>query len=154
MSIWFGLGNGDIYQIGAAASIATMAGFFGSIGILAVYFMKKHPAKSDIYLVLWTVSVQTLNMFGIVASLNNMHLLVVQLADVFTLLPGLLQYGFTRGEAMQAKGVFDRGQPLIQLGAVLGSSFALALIPNLSKNKWLTQPRIMYQQIESGMILS
>src|SRR5699024_11232669 len=80
--------------------------------------------------------------------LNHMILLVVQLADVFTLLPGLLQYGLTRGEAMQAKGVFDRGQPLIQLGAVLGSSFALALIPNLSKNKWLTQPRIMYQQIE------
>lgn len=154
MSIWIGLGNGDIYQIGPAASIATMAGFFVSIGILAVFFMKKRPVQRDSYLVPWTVSVKTIIMFGIVASLNHMILLVVQLADVFTLLPGLLQYGLTRGEAMQAKGVFDRGQPLIQLGAVLGSSFALALIPNLSKNKWLTQPRIMYQQIESGMILS
>src|SRR5699024_2619708 len=131
MSIWIGIGNGDMYQFGPAASIDSMAGFFASIGILAVFFMKKRPVQRYSYLVPWTVSVKTIIMFGIVASLNHMILLVVQLADVFTLLPGLLQYGLTRGEAMQAKGVFDRGQPLIQLGAVLGSSFALALIPNL-----------------------
>src|SRR5699024_4909896 len=33
------------------------------------------------------------------------------------------------------KGVFDRGQPLIQFGAVLGCSFALALIPEITRRK-------------------
>src|SRR5699024_7951240 len=32
-------------------------------------------------------------------------------------------------------GIFDRGQPLIHFGAVLGSSFALALIPEITSRK-------------------
>src|SRR5699024_8225994 len=35
--------------------------------------------------------------------------------------------------AMESKGIFDRGQPLIQFGIVFGSSFALALVPTVVK---------------------
>src|SRR5699024_6356524 len=34
-------------------------------------------------------------------------------------------------QAKEWKGVFDRGQPLIQFGVVFGSSFALALVPTI-----------------------
>src|SRR5699024_4081385 len=60
-----------------------------------------------------------------------MILLVLQLADVFTLVPSLLKGGFAPLTAMESKGIFDRGQPLIQVGAVIGSSFALALVPSV-----------------------
>src|SRR5699024_10828104 len=43
--------------------------------------------------------------------------------------------GYAEIEAMEMKGIFDRGQPLIQFGAVLGSSFALALIPEITSRK-------------------
>lgn len=154
VAVCIGRGHGELYQIGQVASVAAMAGLFVAFCILAIYFMKKKPIHLHTYRIPWRDYVKAIVMFGVVASLNHMILLIIQLADVFTLLPSLLEYGFTQMRAMQAKGVFDRGQPLIQLGAVLGSSFALALIPNLSKHKWLTQPTVVYQQIESGLKLS
>lgn len=35
-------------------------------------------------------------------------------------------------EAKEWKGVYDRGQPLLQLGTVVANSFALALVPVIS----------------------
>lgn len=78
-------------------------------------------------------------MFGIIAALNHMILLLLQFADVFTLVPELINYGYNEKQAMEMKGVFDRGQPLIQFGAVLGSSFALALVPEIARKKETTE---------------
>src|SRR5690625_3779007 len=83
-----------------------------------------------------------------------MVLLIIQFADVFTLVPGLLEYGLSNTEAMEAKGVFDRGQPLIQLGTVLGSSFALALIPALSKRRLEEDPAKFRGYIEGVFLFS
>src|SRR5699024_12864445 len=48
-----------------------------------------------------------------------------------TLCPGLVSAGVNEQVAMESKGILDRGQPLIQFGAVIGSSFALALVPSV-----------------------
>src|SRR5690625_7023695 len=62
-----------------------------------------------------------------------MILLLIQFADVFTLVPQLIKNGLASIEAMELKGVFDRGMPLIQLGTVIGSSFGLALVPTVAR---------------------
>src|SRR5690625_916681 len=64
-----------------------------------------------------------------------MLFIIIQFADVFTLIPNLMTYGFSLEKAMVWKGIYDRGVPLIQLGIVIGSSFAVALIPVISANK-------------------
>src|SRR5690625_6662426 len=83
-----------------------------------------------------------------------MVLLIIQFADVFTLVPGLIKHGLSNIEAMEAKGVFDRGQPLIQLGTVLGSSFALALIPTISKQRLVEDPAKFRGYIEGVFLFS
>src|SRR5699024_3713578 len=75
-----------------------------------------------------------------------------QLADVFTLVPALVEFGLAPLEAMQVKGVFDRGQPLIQFGTVIGSSFALALIPAVSKK--LLNVNAVYDALDVSFYIS
>ncbi|OZU89531.1 low temperature requirement protein B [Virgibacillus indicus] len=145
----------SLYKIGQSAAMASIAGAGASILILAVFFVKRKPISNQRQgTIPWNFYVRTVLTLGIVASLNHMILLVIQFADAFTLLPGLQQYGLSKFEAMEAKGVFDRGQPLIQLGTVLGSSFALALIPSISKQKLKNNPVEIYHYIRTSMLFS
>src|SRR5699024_3557415 len=73
-------------------------------------------------------------------------------ADVFTLVPALVEFGLAPQEAMQMKGIFDRGQPLIQFGTVIGSSFALALIPAVSRK--LLDDHAVYDALVVSFIIS
>jgi PST family polysaccharide transporter len=54
---------------------------------------------------------------------------------------------------MEAKGVLDRGQPLIQLGTVLGSSFALAMIPAISAKQLRENTEVVYEKIRSSLAI-
>lgn len=60
-------------------------------------------------------------------------LLLFQFIDSFTIFKSLLEAGFSKTDSMMLKGVYDRGQPLIQLGMVVGNSFSMASLPLLRK---------------------
>ncbi|SCC03570.1 putative polysaccharide biosynthesis protein [Weissella bombi] len=58
-------------------------------------------------------------------------LVLLQLVDSFST-KGLLQiYGLSTHAAEYAKGVYDRGQPLVQLGMVLATAISTSLLPVL-----------------------
>lgn len=122
-----------IYDIGVFGVIASIGGALAAI-INLLIFLKNTPltqAGTNEYS--WRSYGKTLLLFGVVASLNHMILLLIQFADVFTLVPQLIKNGLASIEAMELKGVFDRGMPLIQLGTVIGSSFGLALVPTVAR---------------------
>lgn len=144
--------QGNIYEIGQAGAIAAISGAVVATIILVLFFIKKRPWSTEGSSIPWGYYWKMVLFFGLIAALNHMILLVIQLADAFTLVPNLLEYGLTREAAMEAKGVFDRGQPLIQLGTVLGSSFALALVPSLSKEK-LKQHPVEVHHFAGGALL-
>lgn len=144
----------DIYRIGQAAGLASISGALAAILILGFFFMKNKPVGHDRYDIPWSYYVKTLLTLGIVAAFNHMVLIIMQFADAFTLVPGLIEYGLSQTDAMKAKGVFDRGQPLIQLGTVLGSSFALAMIPAISRQKLKNDPNMFYVYIQSALVFS
>lgn len=144
----------EVYQIGEIAVWASIMGALIAILILSVTWRKEKPYSKETFSVPWKYYLQTIVLLGIVASLNHMVLLIIQFADVFTLVPNLEKYGLSSIEAMEAKGVFDRGQPLIQLGTVLGSSFALALIPALTKQKLESDPKEVSTYIQSSLLFS
>lgn len=146
--------SANIYSIGIAAVWASIMGALGGIVILSILFIKNNAFVGKQFEIPWNYYLKTLLIFGVVAALNHMVLIIIQFADTFTLVPGLMEYGLPRLEAMKLKGVFDRGQPLIQLGTVLGSSFALALIPTLSKQKLENEPNAFYTSIRSALIVS
>src|SRR5699024_341949 len=125
-----------------------------AFGVLSISFLKRKPFTYDSYRVPWRFYIKSLLVFGLFFALNHMVLLIIQFADSFTLFPGLLQYGLDRVPAMEAKGVFDRGQPFIQLGMVLGSSFSLALIPRISKHRLVDEAAVFVGQIRSALSFS
>ncbi|MBP2078525.1 putative polysaccharide biosynthesis protein [Oceanobacillus polygoni] len=153
-AVYVAFGNEPLYEVGRAAAIASFCGAGAAIFILAFFFLKSRPISNEHYEIPWSYYIRTLLILGIVAALNHMILLVIQFADAFTLIPGLGEYGLSQIEAMEAKGVFDRGQPLIQLGTVLGSSFALALLPSISKQKLQNDPTTFYRYIRGTMLIS
>lgn len=123
-----------IYDVGKFGVLATMIGMLLAFLVIAlVYFPKARQIETVQTAIPWGTYFRTFITFGLIASLNHMILIIIQLVDVMTLVPNLIAYGFSPLEAMAEKGVFDRGQPLIQFGVVFGSSFALALIPAVVK---------------------
>lgn len=128
-------GHLHVYQMGTFGVIASLLGGMTAICILLIASRNHSFVQAASYSIPWRYYIKTLFMFGIVASLNHMVLLIIQFADVFTFVPQMMKFGLSQVNAMEAKGIFDRGQPLIQLGTVLGSSFALALVPTIVKEK-------------------
>lgn len=146
--------SGNLYNIGQAAGIAAIAGALIAWLILMIYFLKSRPKAKGKILFSWRYYIRVILLFGLVASLNHMILLIIQFADTFTLVPSLRDYGLENLDAMTMKGIFDRGQPLIQVGTVFGSSFALALIPNLTKEKLNQHTTTLYESVQNALTFS
>lgn len=143
----------DYYYIGPAAGGAAIVGSLAALFVLGLFFIKVRPTTKGYLETPWRYFLKTILLFGLVAALNHMILIIIQFADTLTLVPGLMDYGLNRWEAMTMKGIFDRGQPLIQVGAVFGSSVALALIPNLNRVGETVYPSIQ-SALKLGFYLS
>ncbi|MFD2656066.1 putative polysaccharide biosynthesis protein [Gracilibacillus thailandensis] len=131
-------GHLHVYKIADGAMIASIIAL--SISFIFIYlYTKKNSTWNDGHS---SRSIPISNLIspvivaGLIISMNHMLLLLMQLADAFTMVPGLLTFGETLREATATKGVFDRGQPLLQLVTVVGSSFAMALVPQVTKINW------------------
>lgn len=61
-------------------------------------------------------------------------MVVLQLVDSFTVKRALTASGLAIQVANSQKGIFDRGQPLVQLGLVVATSFSAALLPTLAEH--------------------
>lgn len=146
----------NVYSIGEAGVIATMAGMVIST-VLLIFCMNRimnRTTAQKVEKIPWGYYFRFCFLLGIVASLNHMILILMQLADVLSLVPSLLNYGFSSQQAMETKGIFDRGQPLIQFGVVFGSSFALALVPAVTRKHLADQKEKVYDSIRSAIVLS
>lgn len=59
-------------------------------------------------------------------------LILFQLVDSFLIANSLESYGMTQQAARIAKGVYDRGQPLVQLGLVAATALSSTFLPALT----------------------
>jgi len=66
----------------------------------------------------------------------------------------LLDHGLRLDEAREWKGIYDRGQPLVQLGIVVGSSLALAFVPSITKDQLISEKTAVVHLLHSGWKLS
>ncbi|WP_375090828.1 oligosaccharide flippase family protein [Peribacillus sp. RS7] len=69
---------------------------------------------------------------GLAFCITGLILILFQFVDSIHLYSLLRETGMGEREAKEWKGVYDRGQPLLQLGTVVANSFALALVPVIS----------------------
>lgn len=59
-------------------------------------------------------------------------MVLLQLVDSFTVKNGLVAGGASDATAKNLKGIYDRAQPLVQLGLVVAVAFATSLLPALT----------------------
>ncbi|NCB64929.1 MAG: polysaccharide biosynthesis protein [Bacilli bacterium] len=136
--------KGDLYAMGAnAMSGATIGAILGSLILLVAYHKER---QNDDTLVLdgrllkqessdaqWGRLIRRYATEGATICLLSAILVLFQLIDSFTLYNGLLDGGKASDLAKNVKGIYDRGQPLVQLGMVVGTGFSASFIPMMSQ---------------------
>ncbi|OQP04416.1 polysaccharide biosynthesis protein [Geobacillus sp. 46C-IIa] len=134
LSYWALRRGADVYSCGMAAIAGTLGGMAAALLILLFYAAKrgrkKTTGRTPPVLVLHMG--QRLLTAGTIVCLTNMALTLIPLVDSFLFVPLLRETGAKLDEVKWLKGVYDRGQPLIQLGTVAGTSLSLALVPFIS----------------------
>jgi polysaccharide transporter, PST family len=62
-------------------------------------------------------------------------LIWLQMVDSFSLYSLLTESGMREVRAKEIKGIYDRGQPLLQLGTIVATSIALSIVPAIAQAK-------------------
>lgn len=132
----------DEYQMGTIAMSSSWIAGLVALIILSIALYKQRSLKGKQQLEVGSVA-GTLNYKkiakrfateGLTMFLLSALLILLQLIDSFTLYNGLIKNGLTSSEAKDLKGIYDRGQPLVQLGMVVATAFSASLIPLLSQS--------------------
>ncbi|WP_078393333.1 putative polysaccharide biosynthesis protein [Shouchella patagoniensis] len=126
------------YEIGKGAIYGSLAG--SVVGIVVLFTMSLPQNSVKLFHgslptigTLWKTNIDLFKQ-SIFICLNALVLLIFQAIDVFTVVQFLHGSGMDEQVAYLAKGIYDRGQPLIQIGTILTTTVALALVPLLAKS--------------------
>lgn len=134
----------NIYQTAnVAVSGNIIASFFTLLYLkrtssynLREYFIIKYPQFSD---------VKKLGLPSLVFLFYSVYLLLFQLVDALFVKNTLIFSGLSTIEAESKKGIYDRGQPLIQFGLIITTAIFTSYLPILSqlfhKNKKVYQAK-------------
>ncbi|MGE7624306.1 putative polysaccharide biosynthesis protein [Viridibacillus sp. NPDC096237] len=121
----------SLYQAGQMAMAGTVVGELAGIILLWIYFKKFK--QGDKIVVRKKIAIfpvlKELTILSITVSVSGLLLLFFQLVDSFTVFETLTKSGIPTLEAMETKGIYDRGQPLVQVGLVIATSLSLAIVP-------------------------
>ncbi|MBE4906671.1 polysaccharide biosynthesis protein [Bacillus luteolus] len=130
----------SVYEAGAGAIFGSVLGGFTAILVLFYFLFDKKtlPFKKVNWQKVKQSSRGTIKVIviqGFTISVSGLLLIVIQLVDSFTLYSLLVSNGIEETSAKTLKGVYDRGQPLIQLGTVVATSLSLTLVPLIASAK-------------------
>ncbi|MHA3065286.1 putative polysaccharide biosynthesis protein [Lacticaseibacillus saniviri] len=140
------------YQMGAVAMGGAFLG--GIVAILTLWrpyarAFKGAPKANASPMSYRTLGRRFLVEGGSIAMFSAM-LFFLQLVDSFTVKRGLTAAGVLEPVAKSLKGIYDRGQPLVQLGLVVATALATTLLPSMTST---LQRRRMGQFAQTGGIL-
>lgn len=140
LSTFLLLSNGyTVYTAASGAVFGSITGGFCAIFVLVAYWWMSQRKKRKSHKVYSNIQMRsilkTLLIEGMMICISGMLLILMQLVDSLSLYSMLVQSGMDDTQAKIAKGVYDRGQPLIQLGTVVATSLSLSLVPLISSAK-------------------
>lgn len=133
LGTWIAIrGGASLYKAGEIAMWGAVVGEAAGVLILIIYFRKVLSTHSVRIVTskdeVWKV-IKELTLISLSVSASSLILLMFQLVDSFTVYNMLRSSGLTADHAMSIKGVYDRGQPLVQMGILVASTLALAIVP-------------------------
>ncbi|MFL6554697.1 MAG: oligosaccharide flippase family protein [Bacillus sp. (in: firmicutes)] len=91
---------------------------------------------------------------GLTICISGMLMIFIQLADSLNLYSLLVSNGFEKDAAKSLKGIFDRGQPLIQLGTIAATSMSLTLVPLITRERLGAKPEFLQHKIQVALKVS
>lgn len=155
-------GGHDLYKVGAGAVFGSVTGGLAGLLILLafVWYQRLKKGKPRIPLNEWVdfhdtkIIIKALVLQGFAICISNMLLIFMQLADSLNLYSLLLGTGLNGEDAKSWKGVYDRGQPLIQLGAVVATSMSLSLVPLITNAKMKKDQAFLRKTIRLSLEVS
>ena len=121
----------SIYGAGHMAIFGTVLAEYLAFILLFVYYKRRMQTTYSVNtpkLAKWPV-IKEVTLLSLSVSMSGLLLLFYQLIDSFTIFSILLESGVSTEMAKETKGIYDRGQPLVQLGIVIASSLSLAIVP-------------------------
>lgn len=147
----------SLYVAGAGAVFGSVTGGLISVAVLGCFYLKNKT--SDLFKNFqakmlfadagWVVKALIVQGFAI--SISGMLLIMFQLADSLNMYTLLREMGLPAEEAKASKGIFDRGQPLIQLGTVVATSMSLSLVPAISGEQSRNRPERILAKIRLAL---
>lgn len=129
----------SIYQVGTIAMAGALVGGIGALIVLGKYpsplrLLGKVGLLSGLRQL--TQSRPYIRRFlvegGLICGYSSL-LVLFQLVDSFVIKNQLVLSGLTNLEAKVTKGVYDRGQPLVQVGLVIAVALTTSFLPTLTK---------------------
>ncbi|MEJ6400182.1 putative polysaccharide biosynthesis protein [Nicoliella lavandulae] len=124
----------NLYLMGRDAMLSSPISALFSSAVLLMFIwplLSQRGAKPTIDK--WALTRKIITEGGTICLLSAL-MIMMQLVDSFTVRNGLLASGLDQIASQSIKGTYDRAQPLVQLGLVIGTSFASAAMPSLSKS--------------------
>ncbi|MGP7819515.1 putative polysaccharide biosynthesis protein [Niallia sp. 01092] len=148
----------SLYTIGAGAMFGSVTG--GLISLLLLFYYYKKGAYSFSLFRPPTYNqkrnkkiYKKLIFEGLTISISSMLLILLQLADSLNLYAELVSSGINSNTAKELKGVYDRGQPLIQVGTILTTSMALTLVPFITGEKLKNNRKKLVEKIQLSLTI-
>lgn len=127
----------SVYQMGANAYQSAWLSALATTIVLGMY-LKRNKVLGEYAQILQPQPVslemgkRLVSEGGLLIATSSIMILF-QFIDSFTVYNGLVLSGFTEEMAMSLKGIYDRGQPLVQLGLVVGLGFSTTSLPLLRR---------------------
>ena len=124
---------------GAGAVFGSITGAVGALIVLVYYGHKAQPfpKKEAGFAVASGIEppaevMKNLFRLSLPICIGSLILPLFSLADSFTVANLLVDRGLETEEAIRLKGVFDRGQPLVQFASFFATAIALSIVPAIS----------------------
>ncbi|WP_338450471.1 polysaccharide biosynthesis protein [Niallia oryzisoli] len=144
----------SLYTVGSGAVIGSITGGLTAALILLFFWLRTRKKDALQKPALFQQSGRIIKAFILYAlpiCISSMPLILLQLADSLNLYSLLVDAGTASHRAKELKGVYDRGQPLIQLGTVVATSMSLSLVPLITKEKMQNNSGILKEKIELAL---
>ena len=116
-----------------AGKVAIFGIVFGAVGS-CLYLLLIDRKNSMSFLITpgrffdWRI-IKNVTAYSISISMSSLIVIYFQFVDAFTIFSGLQNTGLSTDVAMTMKGIYDRGQSLVQFSMVLVSALAMAIVP-------------------------
>ncbi|WP_286884376.1 putative polysaccharide biosynthesis protein [Aneurinibacillus sp. UBA3580] len=164
LSYWFMKTTGDVYLAGSGAVFGAVTGASFAFIVMLFFWRRNQKVQQQLWdstAVERTYKQETVGeiarklfYYAIPICLGSLVLPLMQISDSFTVVSMLIRGGSTAEAAYQLKGIFDRGQPLVQFAAFFATALSLSLVPAIAEARALNQHRLIAARTELALRLT